>query len=56
MGILIDLAFALAIYLLIFVFVMFVAYLVIRRAVKDGILDARATVKNLEDPPTSAGA
>lgn len=51
LGSLIAILFGLIMYLLIFLFVLFVAYLIIRRAVRDGILDARAKVKELEDTP-----
>lgn len=44
----IAILFGLIMYLLMFLFVLFVAYLIIRRAVRDGILDARAKVKELE--------
>lgn len=42
-------------YLIVFLLVMCVLYFVVRRAVRDGIMDARAKVKDLEGPkaPTS---
>ncbi|MEA5019546.1 MAG: hypothetical protein VB027_04180 [Gordonibacter sp.] len=41
--------FAIVIYLLFFLLIVWVAYRVIRKAVKDGILDARANIKELEE-------
>lgn len=46
---LITLLFAMVIYLLIFLFIVGIFYLVIRKAVMHGILDARAKIKELEE-------
>ncbi|WP_143412137.1 hypothetical protein [Arabiibacter massiliensis] len=52
LGTLISVFCAMALYLLIFLFVLFVGYLIVRRAVRDGIMDARARIKELEEPWT----
>ena len=53
-GQIISILFVIGMYLLIFAFILFLAYLVIRRAVRDGIMDARAHIKELEEPWSSA--
>lgn len=43
---------ALLVYLVFFLFIACALYFIVRRAVRDGIMDARAKVKELEDPKT----
>lgn len=51
-----SILFVLAMYLLMFLFVLFLGYLIVRRAVRDGIMDARARIKELEEPWTPPAA
>ena len=46
----IPILFVVVMYLLVFLFILSLGYLVVRRAVRDGIMDARARVKELEEP------
>ena len=56
LGASLSILFAMTMYLLIFLFVLFLGYLVVRRAVRDGILDARARIKELVEPWTPPAA
>lgn len=49
-GQIISILFVVTMYLLIFLFILFLGYLVVRRAVRDGIMDARSRIKELEEP------
>ena len=42
--------FIVVMYLLVFLFILFLGYQVVGRAVRDGVLDARARIKELEEP------